>query len=84
MPAPKRLTVSLDGEHAARLTRLAEQSGVREATLARSLLSRAIDEAHPEAGTMAELLNGIPGARERAFRGRNQGSRGETVPLDDL
>jgi len=33
---------------------------------------------------MAELLNGIPGALDRALRGREQGRRGEIVPLDEL
>jgi hypothetical protein len=78
------LNVTLDPEHAAKLARLAEQTYVQEGTLARSLLSRAIDEADVEAGTMAELLNGIPGALDRALSGREQGKRGETIPLEDL
>lgn len=84
MPPPQRLNVTLDPEHAAKLARLAEQTYVQEGTLARSLLSRAIDEADVEAGTMAELLNGIPGALDRALSGREQGKRGETIPLEDL
>jgi hypothetical protein len=84
MPPSQRLNVSLDRERAAKLARLAEQAYVQEGTMARSLLSRAIDEADGEAGTMAELLNGIPHALDRAVRGRGQGSRGETIPLEDL
>ena len=79
-----RLNVTLDGEHAEKLARLAEQAYTQEGTLARSLLSRAIDEADVDGGTMVELLNGIPGALERAKLGREQALAGETVPLDDL
>ena len=43
-----RLNVTLDPEHAARLARLAERTHVQEGTLARSLLSVAIEEADPE------------------------------------
>jgi len=40
-----RVNVTLDPEHAARLTRLAEHTHVQEGTLARSLLPAAIEEA---------------------------------------
>ena len=63
---------------------MAEQAYTQEGTLARSLLSRAIDEADIDAGTMVELLNGIPGALERARLGREQGRRGESIPLEEL
>ena len=79
-----RLNVTLDSEHAEKLSRMAEQAYMQEGTLARSLLSRAIDEADIDARTMVELLNGIPGALERAQLGREQGRRGETIPLEDL
>lgn len=79
-----RLNVTLDAEHAEKLSRMAEQAYTHEGTLARSLLSRAIDEADLDARTMVELLNGIPGALERATLGREQGRRGETIPLEDL
>lgn len=81
---PNRLNVTLDPEHAAKLSRMAEQSYVQEGTLARSLLARAIDEADVDARGMVELLNGIPGALERAQLGREQARRGETIPLEDL
>jgi len=79
-----RLNVTLDAEHAEKLQRMAEQAYMQEGTLARSLLARAIDEADPDGSTMAELLSGIPGALERARLGREQGRRGESIPLDQL
>jgi hypothetical protein len=82
--APTRLNVTLDPEHAEKLSRMAEQAYTQEGTLARSLLSRAIDEADIDADTMVELLNGIPGALERAKLGREQGRRGESIPLEEL
>ena len=63
---------------------MAEQAHTQEGTLARSLLSRAIDEADIDAESMVELLNGIPGALERATLGRRQGRTGQTIPLDAL
>ena len=79
-----RLNVTLDPAHAEKLRQMAERAYTQEGTLARSLLSRAIDEADIDAETMVELLNGIPGAPERAKLGREQGRRGETIPLEDL
>ncbi|MHB8241832.1 MAG: hypothetical protein ACYDHN_07550 [Solirubrobacteraceae bacterium] len=79
-----RLNVTLDAEHAARLSRLAERTHVQEGTLARSLLSSAIDGADPDAGDIATLLDTIPGAYERAQAGLEQGRRDETVSLEDL
>ena len=79
-----RLNVTLDHAHAEKLRRMAEQAYTQEGTLARSLLSRAIDEADIDAESMVELLNGIPGALERATLGRRQGRTGQTIPLDDL
>ena len=80
----ERLNITLDAERAAKLARLAEQTHVQEGTLARSLLSTAIDEADPAAGNLVGLLDGLPGAFERAQLGLRQAKRGETVPLDDL
>ncbi len=79
-----RFNVTLDHEHAEKLRRMAEQSYAAEGTLARSLLSRAIDEAEVDGRTMVEILNGIPGAAERVQLGREQISRGEGIPLDEL
>ena len=63
---------------------MAEQSHVAEGTLARSLLSRAIDDAEIDGRTMVEILNGIPGARQRIALAREQIARGEGIPLDEL
>lgn len=79
-----RLNLTLDPERAEKLSRMAEQACMHEETLARSLLSRAIDEADVDGETMVELLNGIPGALRRARLGREQGRRGETILLEDL
>jgi hypothetical protein len=79
-----RLNITLDPEHAARLARLAERTHVQEGTLARSLLSVALEEADPDARNAAALLDGIPGAYERAQLGLAQGRAGETVELDEL
>ncbi len=78
------MNVTLDGEHAAKLTRLAERTHVQEGTLARSLLARALDESDPDARDVGELLDGIDGALERAADGLEQARAGLTVPLDDL
>jgi predicted transcriptional regulator len=78
------LNITLDPEHAARLTRLAERTHVQEGTLARSLLSTAIEEADPEARSVTALLDGIPGAYERAQAGLAQARTGEAIDLDQL
>ncbi|MCP9484623.1 MAG: hypothetical protein MSC30_02075 [Gaiellaceae bacterium MAG52_C11] len=79
-----RLNVTLDGEHAEKLSRMAERAYTQQGTLARSLLTRAIDEADLDAETMVQLLDGIPGALERANLGREQGRSGRTISLEDL
>lgn len=80
----RRLNVTLDPEHAQKLAALAERTHVQQGTLARSLLASALDEADPDPGRITALLDGIPGALERAQLGREQAARGETIPLDDL
>jgi hypothetical protein len=82
--AGHRLNVTLDGERAAKLSRLAEQAHVQEGTLARSLLSQAIDEVDVEARTMVDLLDSIPGAFERTQQGLEEARSGRTIALDDL
>lgn len=79
-----RLNVTLGPEHAARLTRLAERAHVQEGTLARSLLSTALEEADPDARNIVEILDGIPGAYERAMRSLDRARTGETISLDEL
>ncbi len=80
----KRINVTLDSEHAEKLAMLAQQNHIQEGTLARSLLSIAIDDADPEAQRITELLDSIPGAWERTQEGLEQARRGETLPLSDL
>jgi predicted transcriptional regulator len=82
--ASNRLNITLDPEHAARLAQLAERTHVQEGTLARSLLSMAIEDADPEARNVATLLDGIPGAFERAQLGLKRGQAGETIDLDEF
>lgn len=82
--AAHRLNVTLDSEHAARLARLAERTHVQEGTLARSLLSIALEEADPDARNVANLLDGIPGAHERAHLGLERARNGETITLNEL
>lgn len=81
---PHRLNVTLDGEHAMKLAQLAERTHVQEGTVARSLLSQALDEAGADARNVAQLLDGIPGAFERAQLGFRQARAGRTVELNEL
>ncbi len=62
----ERLNITLDDEQAEKLVRLAGRMHVEPGTIARSLLSSALDEADPDARNVAELLDGIPGAYEHA------------------
>lgn len=48
------------------------------------LLSSALDEADPDAARITEILDGIPGAWERAQESVEQARRGETAPLSEL
>ncbi len=82
--ATSRLNVTLDSEHAAKLSMLAQRTHVQEGTLARSLLSSALDEADPDPRTITALLDGIPGAYESAQLGLQQVTEGKTIPLDEL
>jgi hypothetical protein len=79
-----RLNVTLDPERAAKLAMLAERTHTQEGTLARSLLSHAIDEADVDARHAVDLLDGIPGAFERAQLGLDQGRSGKTIGLNEL
>jgi len=80
----KRVNVTLDAEYAERLTILAEQAHTQEGTLARSLLSQAIDEVDADAANIVEILDGIPGSFERARRATEEIRSGRGIPLDDL
>ena len=80
----ERLNISLDDEQAEKLARLADRLHVQPGTVARSLLSTAIDEADPDARNVVGLLDGVAGAWERAQVGLRQAQAGETVSLDEL
>jgi len=80
----ERLNITLDDEQAEKLVRLAERMHVQPGTVARSLLSSALDDADPDARNVVELLDAIPGAYERAQLGLTQAKTGETVSLDEL
>jgi hypothetical protein len=80
----KRIVITLDDDRAAKLTVLAERMHVHPAEVARSLVSAALDEAEPDAHGVAELLDGIPGAYERAQLGVQEGHTGRTIHLDQL
>ncbi len=80
----KRINVTLDGDHADKLSRLAERTHVQEGTLARSLLSTALDDADPDAARITEILDAIPGAWDRTQEGLAQAAAGEGTPLDHL
>lgn len=82
--ASQRLNITLDDEHARKLARLASRVHIHEGTLARSLLSSAIDDADPDPHNVADVLDGIDGAWERAELGRRHAAAGDTVALDEL
>ncbi len=81
---PSRINVSLDQEYASKLSRLAERMHVQEGTLAKSLLSTALDQADPDAEHIVALLDAIPDAYTRTQEGIAQARRGEGTPLDQL
>jgi hypothetical protein len=80
----RRLNVTLDHAYAAKLAKLAARTHVNEGTLARSLLSQALDEADPDPRHAAALLDGLPRAFERAKQGLEDAKAGRTISLDDL
>ena len=81
---PNRFNVVLDAKHAAKLHSLADRTYVNPGTLARSLLSTALDQAMPDPETVTALLDAIPGAYENALEGRRAVKAGRVVRLEDL
>ena len=79
-----RLNITLDDEHAERLNQLAERTHVQPGTIARSLLSIALEDVDADPRNVVALLDGIPGAHDRAMLGRRQALAGETIPLSEL
>jgi hypothetical protein len=80
----RRLNISLDEQRGSKLARLADRAHVQDGTLARSLLSAAIDDADPAATTVTEILEGIPGMSGRLEAAEMQVSEGATIELDEL
>ena len=79
-----RVNVALDQEHTLKLRRLAERTHTNPGTIARSLLMTALDEADPDSRNVTALLDGIPGAFERAERARAEADADLGTPLGDL
>ena len=80
----RRLNVSLDEQHAEKLARLADRARVPDGTLARSLLSAAIDDADPDARSITEILEGIPGLPERLGEAEADVEAGNVTELEAL
>ncbi len=78
------VNVVLDDEHSTKLRRLAERTNTNPGTIARCLLATALDDADPDARDITALLDGIPGAFERADHGREQARAGLGTRLEDL
>lgn len=79
-----RFNVLLDDEHAAKLYSLADRTYVNPGTIARSLLSTALDQADPDPKSVTALLDAIPGAYESALEGQRALRDGHVIPLEDL
>ncbi|MGK2877810.1 MAG: hypothetical protein ACSLFF_04450 [Solirubrobacterales bacterium] len=82
--SPKRINVTLDAEQAEKLARMAERAHLQEGTLAKSLLSVAIDSANLDARHVHLILESIPGALDRAQAGLAQARDGKLVPIDEI
>jgi hypothetical protein len=82
--AGTRFNVQLDARHARKLRSLAERTHVNPGTLARSLLSMALDEAEPDPSSIVALLDSIPGAFERANQGMREIRADEGIPLNEF
>ena len=79
-----RVNIVLDEARAAKLRRLAERTHTNAGSLARSLLSSALDEADPDPRNVTGLLDRIDGAWEDALRGTAEADAGEGTPLEEL
>lgn len=80
----ERLNITLDDLHAEKLSALASRMHVQPGTIARSLLASALDDADLDARNVVELLDGIPGAHDRAQLGLTQAAAGKVIGLDEL
>jgi hypothetical protein len=79
-----RFNVQLDDRRASKLRALAERTHVNPGTLARSLLSMALDEVEPDPSSIVALLDSIPGAFEQADQGRREIRANKGIPLDEF
>ena len=84
MASGNRVNVILDEAHGAKLRRLAERTHTNPGTIARSLLSSAIDEADPHPRYITDILARIPGAWEDVRAAEAEIRAGEGIPLEDL
>jgi|tagenome__1003787_1003787.scaffolds.fasta_scaffold17403304_1 predicted transcriptional regulator len=84
MPAPIRINVTLEPETAERLARMARWAHVPEGTMARMLISRAVDDNEAAPAHVAAIIGAIPGAWDDVRRGLAEYDRGEAVDIDDL
>ncbi len=82
--AGQRVNIVLDEERAVKLRRLADRTHTSPGTLARSLLSTALDDADPDPRTITDILDRIPGAWEDATAGSEEIRSGKGIPLDEL
>lgn len=82
--SPARVNIVLDAEYAEKLRVLADRTHVSPGTLARALLSSALDEVDPSPRNVALLLDGIEGAFERAQAGLADVAAGRVIALEDL
>jgi hypothetical protein len=82
--AGQRVNIVLDEERAVKLRRLAERTHTSPGTLARSLLSTALDDTDPDPRTITDILDRIPGAWEDALAGSEEIRTGKGIPLDEL
>lgn len=81
---PKRYNIQLDDEYSEKLEALATRTHMQPGTLARSMLSTAIDQADADASMVTDILDAVPGAFERHQKGRADAREGRTLPLADL
>jgi predicted transcriptional regulator len=79
-----RLNLQLDPEHMVKLDRVAKRLYLQPGTVGRSLLYTILDQIELDAVTMTNLLDAIPGARERAQAGLADAAAGRVIDLDDL
>ena len=80
----QRVNIVLDAERAVKLRRLAERTHTSPGTLARSLLSTALDDSDPDPMTITDILDRIPGAWDDAKAGSAEIRSGKGIPLDEL